>query len=341
MINIYSKLIRPLLFSLDAETAHHLTLTLLEFAAQLKISPLIYGQKNIPHRVMGLDFPNPVGLAAGLDKNATCLNGMSSLGFGFIEVGTITPKPQAGNPKPRLFRLPQAEALINRMGFNNDGLDACVKRIAQFRHTSILGVNIGKNKDTSNDAAINDYLLGYQSVYPYADYVTVNLSSPNTQGLRDLQHGTMRDELFKQLKELQVKLADQTHRYVPLVIKIAPDLNDEELKDVGDALLNYQMDGVIATNTTIARTNVEALPHGTEAGGLSGKPLQVRATRVVGELYQHLGDQIPIIASGGVMSADAAMEKFQAGAKLIQIYTGLIYEGPKLIKDILGRLEPM
>jgi dihydroorotate dehydrogenase len=286
---------------------------------------------------MGLNFPNPVGLAAGMDKNAEYIDSLAALGFGFIEVGTVTPRPQSGNPKPRLFRLPRAGAVINRMGFNNQGVDQLVKNIQQASFGGLIGINIGKNFDTPLEKAVDDYLVCLHKVYAVADYVTVNISSPNTPGLRQLQLGEELERLLSALKNAQLQLAKVHKKYVPLVVKIAPDLSDAELVAIANQLLASQIDGVIATNTTLSRVGVENQPSANEMGGLSGAPLLGRATQVVQQLSATLQGQIPIIAAGGVMSGADAQEKIKAGASLVQIYTGLIYRGPMLVKEIIDK----
>jgi dihydroorotate dehydrogenase len=288
---------------------------------------------------MGLDFPHPVGLAAGLDKDGECINAWEALGFGFIEVGTVTPRPQPGNPKPRMFRLPQAQALINRMGFNNRGVDFLVAQVRRARFPGVLGINIGKNADTPVERASDDYLIGLRKVYPWASYVTVNISSPNTPSLRDLQYGEALDRLLAALKEEQQRLADVHDRYVPLAIKIAPDLADADLRTVGQALLRQGMDAVIATNTTFSRAGVESLPHAGETGGLSGAPLMARSTEVVRQLAEILEGRLPIIAVGGILCGADAVAKMAAGASLVQIYTGFIYRGPELIREAVQALS--
>lgn len=335
---LYSYL-RPLLFTLPPELAHNLTLPGLDIAHQLKITRLLFsGIPRRPCTVMGLEFPNPVGLAAGLDKNAEHVDSLGALGFGFIEVGTVTPRPQPGNPSPRIFRLPAAEALINRMGFNNVGVDKLVSHVKKSRFQGILGINIGKNVDTPLENAAEDYLTCLYKVYPYADYVSINISSPNTPHLRQLQLGTELEHLLARLKTAQEQLATTYIKYVPIVIKIAPDLSAAEITTIAKTLLDYDIDGVIATNTTVARPTVKHLHNAAENGGLSGKPLTALATAVVRQLSQQLQGKIPIIASGGVMSAVDALEKLAAGASLVQIYTGLIYRGPWLVKEILREL---
>ena len=328
-------LLRSLLFTLSPETAHHFVLKNLNTFHSLKLTRLLFGKMpSVPRTIMGLDFPNPVGLAAGFDKNAEFINSLAALGFGFIEVGTVTPRPQPGNPYPRLFRLPTAHALINRMGFNNLGVDKLLNNIQKSRFRGILGINIGKNFDTPLEKAVEDYLIGLRKVYAYADYVTVNVSSPNTPGLRLLQFGGELNRLLEALKQTQQQLAEQHNKYVPLAIKIAPDLNEEELTSIAIKLLDYNIDGVIATNTTLSRQGVENLLYANENGGLSGAPLSLNATQIVQQLDTILRGKIPIIAAGGVMSVTDAQNKIKAGASLIQIYTGLIYQGPALIREI-------
>ncbi|EIJ41491.1 dihydroorotate dehydrogenase, subfamily 2 [Beggiatoa alba B18LD] len=330
-------LIRPLLFQLAPETAHHFTLSTLQRLHHLKLNRLIFSTPPTkPRQVMGLTFPNPVGLAAGLDKNGEYIDGLASLGFGFIEIGTITPRPQAGNPQPRLFRLPPARALINRLGFNNAGVDALLTHVARAQYRGILGINIGKNATTPIENAVDDYLYCLHKVYAHASYITVNISSPNTANLRQLQHGDELDRLLNALKQAQCELANSQHKYVPLVVKIAPDLNTEELQAIAEKLLKHQIDGVIATNTTLDRQAVTGLKHAIETGGLSGQPLTQRATAVVAELHRLLQDKIPIIAAGGIMSAEDAQAKLQAGAQLVQLYTGLIYEGAGLVQEVIS-----
>jgi len=286
---------------------------------------------------MGLTFPNPVGLAAGLDKDGAYIDGLAALGFGFIEIGTVTPRAQPGNPKPRMFRLPEAQALINRMGFNNGGVDAFVRNVQASRfyqeQRGILGLNIGKNADTPIERATDDYLYCLDKVYPYAAYVTVNISSPNTKNLRQLQQASEIDALLSALKMAQSQLADKHGRYVPLVLKIAPDLDDEQIDTIASALLRHHIDGVIATNTTITRDAVQGLTHANETGGLSGAPVRDLSTRVVRALHQVFQGEIPIIGVGGILSGSDASEKMAAGASLVQLYTGLIYRGPALVGE--------
>jgi dihydroorotate dehydrogenase len=291
---------------------------------------------------MGIRFPNPVGLAAGLDKDGACIDGLAALGFGFIEIGTVTPRAQPGNPKPRMFRLPQANALINRMGFNNGGVDAFVSNVQASRFyqekQGILGLNIGKNADTPIERATEDYLICLEKVYPFADYVTVNISSPNTKNLRALQQTSALDALLGALKQSQRSLADRHGRYVPLVLKIAPDLDAEQIKSIADSLLQHQIDAVIATNTTITRDAVQGLAYAEEAGGLSGAPVLALSNHVISALRAELGDAIPIIGVGGILSGADARAKFAAGAKLVQLYTGLIYRGPALVRECVQAL---
>jgi dihydroorotate dehydrogenase len=335
-------LARPLLFSLDAESAHNLTLPSLQIAARLGLSRLMAQPKADPRTVMGIRFPNPVGLAAGLDKDGAYIDGLAALGFGFIEIGTVTPRAQPGNPKPRMFRLPKANALINRMGFNNGGVDAFVNNVQASRFyqnkEGVLGLNIGKNADTPIEKAGEDYLHCLAKVYPYAAYVTVNISSPNTKNLRQLQGASELDALLAGLKAAQSRLADQHKRWVPVVLKIAPDLDDEQIKTISGALLRHKMDGVIATNTTITRDAVAGMPHGEEAGGLSGAPVFSLSNRVISQLKSELGDAVPIIGVGGIFSGADAQAKIEAGASLVQVYTGLIYRGPGLVAECAAAL---
>lgn len=330
-------LLRPLLFQLDAETAHTLTLDTLSLLQKTGLLPG-HTIHCTPVHVMGLDFPNPVGLAAGLDKNGAHINALTRLGFGFLEVGTVTPRPQPGNPRPRLFRIPQAEAIINRMGFNNAGVDKLLENVQQADYPGILGINIGKNADTPLQNAADDYLIGLRKVYPYASYVTVNISSPNTKQLRQLQNETQLEQLLGALKTEQTRLSDQHGRYTPLAIKIAPDLEPDQIAAIASLLLKHKMDAVIATNTTTARDGLEHLPYGNEQGGLSGAPLTERSTAVIHQLATHLQRAIPIIGAGGIMSPADAQAKMEAGADLVQIYSGLIYRGPNLVSETASLL---
>ncbi len=326
-------LLRPALFSLDPETAHDATLTSLNSAHCLGLTRLLPQPAPDPRTVMGLTFPNPVGLAAGLDKNGDCINGLAALGFGFIEIGTVTPRPQPGNPRPRLFRLPAAQAIINRMGFNNHGVDALVENVKRAHYNGILGINIGKNADTPIEQAADDYLIGLRKVYAHASYVTVNISSPNTKNLRQLQGGDELDALLVRLKAEQEKLAQQHGKYVPLAVKIAPDLDGEQIRQIAALLLKHRIDGVIATNTTLARAGVENLPHGNEAGGLSGAPVRESSTAVIRALAAELQGALPIIGVGGILKGADAVEKMRAGAALVQLYSGLIYRGWGLVGE--------
>jgi dihydroorotate dehydrogenase len=331
-------LARPFLFGLDPETAHELTLASL---ARLQGTPLQWAYSNgfvpDPVELAGLRFPNRIGLAAGLDKNARCIDALGAMGFGFVEVGTVTPRPQPGNPRPRMFRLPEANALINRLGFNNDGLDAFVANVqrSRFRQQGrLLGLNIGKNAVTPIEEATGDYLACLAGVYPHADYVTVNISSPNTQNLRALQSDEALDALLSAVAQRREQLAAQHGRRVPIFVKIAPDLDEAQVDVIAATLRRHGMDGVIATNTTIARDRVKGLPHAEEAGGLSGAPLLEASNRVIAQLRAALGPGYPIIGVGGVLSAHDAVAKLHAGADVVQIYTGLIYKGPPLVDEI-------
>lgn len=329
---LYS-LAKSLLFSLPPETAHQLSLTGISLAERLGLLRVSTATIEQPVTLMGLSFPNPVGLAAGLDKNGDHIDGLAALGFGFIEVGTVTPRPQPGNPKPRLFRLPQATAIINRMGFNNLGVDHLVSQVERARYRGILGINIGKNFDTPVERAAGDYLACLDRVYAHASYVTVNISSPNTQGLRSLQSSDALAGLLEPLKNRQQQLASQHGRHVPLVVKIAPDLTREDVEGIASLLRRFEIDGVIATNTTISREGVQGLLHGDETGGLSGAPVRASSTRVLRELVQALDGALPVIGVGGITDAVSAAEKISAGADLVQLYTGFIYRGPELIRE--------
>ena len=327
--------LRPLLFRLDPERAHDRTLALL--ARMPVFMPRGTGGK--PVELMGLTFPNRLGLAAGLDKNGVAVSAFDRAGFGFIEVGTVTPRPQPGNPRPRLFRLPEHEAIINRMGFNNLGIDALTARLAATpKPRALLGINLGKNKDTPNEAALDDYRIGLQKAWAHADYLTINISSPNTAGLRDLQHGAALRDLLTGIKAEQQRLADETARRVPVVVKIAPDLDDVALHATLDTIAEANMDGIIATNTTLDKTAVASHRYGGEQGGLSGAPLTAASTAIVKKIRAHL-PQMALIAAGGVMRAADMQAKLDAGADLVQIYSGLIYHGPQLVRDCLRHLD--
>lgn len=330
--------IRPALFSLDAERSHQLTLNGLARAEP--IAERLYGQSvpDCPTRLMGLDLPNPVGLAAGLDKDGTAIDGFAALGFGFLEIGTVTPVAQPGNPYPRLFRLVPEQAIINRMGFNNEGVEALCERVRTSHYSGVLGINIGRNAATSPEQAVTDYVAGLDAVYPLASYVTINISSPNTTGLRDMQTGAALDDLLGQLVSRRDELGRQHNRYVPLCIKIAPDLYDSELEIVSNALFNHGVDGVLATNTTIQRDGVpENWRY--EAGGLSGAPLGKRSTQVIRQMATLLDGALPIIGVGGIDSGDKAVEKLEAGASAVQLYSGLIYRGPGLVRECVNAVK--
>ncbi len=335
---LYS-LLRPLLFKLDPETAHRVTFSALQQAQRLGLikKPQIVCT---PHSLMDLHFPNPVGLAAGLDKNGEYLDALAALGFGFIEIGTVTPRPQPGNPPPRIFRIPQAQAVINRLGFNNQGVDQLISNVKRSNYRGILGINIGKNFDTPIENAVDDYRIGLRKVYQHASYVTINISSPNTQNLRQLQAADALDRLLGQLKLEQTELAQQFGKYIPLLVKIAPDLDNEQIASIAALLQKHRIDGVIATNTTLARTGIEQLSVAQQNGGLSGAPLTQRSTAVIHQLQALLQGSLPIIGVGGILTAQDARNKMQAGASLIQLYTGLIYHGPALIEEITRSICP-
>ncbi|MEY1661758.1 quinone-dependent dihydroorotate dehydrogenase [Isoalcanivorax beigongshangi] len=321
---------RPLLFALPEETVHDLTLTLLRQGGGRLLAPAVADK---PVQVMGLRFPNPVGLAAGLDKNGDCIDGLAALGFGFIEVGTVTPRAQAGNPKPRLFRLPEAQALINRMGFNNKGVDYLLAAVRRRRFDGVLGINIGKNASTPVEQAVDDYLYCLERVHAEASYVVVNVSSPNTAGLRALQHGDALERLLETLRARQTELDQRSGRRVPLVIKIAPDNDADTLGAMAEAFVRHGMDGVIVSNTTIERPQVGHLARGKEQGGLSGAPLKPLADQALSTVVSALNGALPVIGVGGIQSGTDAADKQQRGAALVQLYSGLIYQGPALIKD--------
>jgi len=334
-------LVRSVLFRLDAETAHHLSMSALRLAENCRLLALANpaGECGTPVEIMGLKFPNRIGLAAGLDKEGNTIDALGRLGFGSIEIGTITPRPQAGNPKPRLFRLLPHEAIINRMGFNNPGIAAGVANVAASRHfKGVIGFNIGKNKDTPNESAADDYLTCLRDAYPVADYIAVNLSSPNTPGLRDLQGAEASARLLETLKNEQQILAARHGKKVPLLFKVAPDLDDAHIRDLSRVFLDGGLDGLIATNTTLDREAVSSHPLAAEAGGLSGKPVFEKSTEVLRAFSSHLGSRIPIIGVGGVGSVEQAREKIRAGASLVQIYTSFIYQGPRLVRELARAL---
>ena len=325
-------LARPFLFCLDAEKAHDLGLAALEAAYRTGLNPLLASRPApLPTRVFGIDFPNPVGLAAGLDKNAAHIDALAALGFGFIEVGTVTPRPQPGNPKPRMFRLPEHEAVINRLGFNNGGVDALLRNVEKATFSGVLGINIGKNKDTPNERAVDDYLHCLDRVYARASYVTVNISSPNTQGLRDLQEEEALKRFLGRLRERQELLAAEHGKRTPMLLKIAPDLREEAMDAIAEVVLAAGMDGLICTNTTVARDAVAGDRHAGEAGGLSGRPVFARSTAVLRGMAQRLGGKLPLVGVGGILDGSDAVAKIAAGAILVQCYTGLVYRGPALV----------
>jgi dihydroorotate dehydrogenase len=333
-------LLRNLMFKLDAEKAHHVGLNGLSILEMSGLNSLLYPKHKMnPVEVMGLKFPNHVGLAAGLDKNGDYIEALAGLGFGFVEIGTVTPRPQPGNPKPRLFRIPEAQGIINRMGFNNLGVDHLVEQVKVAQTSSLIGINIGKNFDTPVENAVDDYLIGLNRVYAHADYVTINISSPNTPGLRTLQFGESLSQLLSRLKAEQTKLSEQHERYVPMAVKVAPDLEEHEVVELANAFAEHGIDAVIATNTTMSRVGVEGLKNGDEAGGLSGRPVFEKSTEIVRLFKQALPEHLPIIAAGGIMSAEDAVAKMDAGASLVQIYSGFIYQGPKLVNDIVRELD--
>ncbi len=342
-MNSYA-LIKPCLFQLDAEFAHDLTLKTLKLAEKSGVLNLCSKAPICaPREVMGLTFPNAVGLAAGLDKNGAVIDGMAALGFGFIEVGTVTPRPQPGNAKPRLFRVTEAQGIINRFGFNNLGVDNLVENVKAAKYkglttNQILGINIGKNFDTPNEKAVDDYLLCMQKVYQYSSYITVNISSPNTKNLRDLQAAEALSSLLSSLKLEQTKLAEKHGKYVPITLKIAPDLDASQVIEIADLLMQHKIDGVIATNTTLARDAVKGLKNAEESGGLSGAPVRKQSTIVIQQLSKQLQGALPIIGVGGILSGADAVEKIAAGASLVQVYSGLIYKGPSLVRDICNTL---
>ena len=339
MYNILQKL----LFLLPPEKAHHLTLSTLSNLNKFGLLKRLKPQRDAQAiEVMGINFPNRVGLAAGLDKNGEYIEALSNLGFGFIEIGTVTPRPQPGNEAPRLFRLPKAKAIINRMGFNNKGIDYLLEQVYEVReggYKGVIGINIGKNFDTAVEAATEDYLTGLRKAYPHADYITINISSPNTPGLRSLQYGEELNHLLAVLKAEQGKLMSFYKYYKPIAVKVAPDLNSSEINEIAQALLDNNIDALIASNTTLSRDAVKGMKHADEAGGLSGEPVRDRSTEVIRVFHQHLKDRVPIIGVGGIFSAKDAQDKLDAGASLVQLYSGLIYQGPGLIKDCLEKLS--
>lgn len=336
---MYYPFVRKALFQLDPERAHEMTFQQLRRVTGTPLEWLV--RQNVqskPVTCMGLTFKNPLGLAAGLDKNGECIDAFGAMGFGSIEIGTVTPRPQPGNDKPRIFRLVEAEGLINRMGFNNLGVDNLVENVKKAHFDGVLGINIGKNKDTPVEQGKDDYLICMDKIYPYAGYIAINISSPNTPGLRSLQYGEALDDLLGAIKIKQQALQDLHHKYVPIAVKIAPDLSEEELIQVADSLVRHNIDGVIATNTTLDRSLVQGMKHCDEMGGLSGRPVQLKSTEIIRRLSQELNGRLPVIGVGGIDSVIAAREKMAAGASLIQIYSGFIFKGPPLIKEIVNHL---
>jgi len=338
-VNLYP-LLRPLLFQLNPETAHNLTLTgLRNLHALGLLQPFLPHIPEAPRRVMGLDFPNPIGMAAGLDKNGEAIDALAALGFGFLELGAITPRPQPGNPKPRLFRLPQAEAIINRMGFNNLGVDHLLRNLEASDYRGIVGVNLGKNLDTPIERAADDYLILLNKLYGKVSFVTINISSPNTKNLRALQGGDELDALLGRIKAEQRRLADVHGKTMPIAVKIAPDLEARQIADMAALFRKHRIDALIATNTTLARAGVEHLAHGQETGGLSGAPVREKSTQIIKAFHTALAGELPIIGVGGILSGSDAREKIAAGADLVQIYTGLIYRGPELVRECVEALR--
>jgi dihydroorotate dehydrogenase len=332
--DMYS-LLRKALFITDPETAHGLALEGLRLGHGVGATHLLCKASSLPVTVMGLQFPNPVGLAAGMDKNGDYIDALGSVGFGFIEVGTVTPRPQPGNPKPRVFRIEKASAMINRLGFNNKGVDHLVRQAQKRKFSGILGINIGKNFDTPNENAADDYLVCLEKVYPHADYITVNISSPNTKGLRDLQDEEQLDKLLGKLNTRRLELADEHQKRVPLVVKVAPDLEDQQIPGIANAVVTNQFDGLIATNTTISRDAVKGLRHASEQGGLSGAPLRQQANHVLAAFRDVLPAEVALIGTGGITDGEDAAEKIRLGADLVQFYTGFVYKGPDLVTDCL------
>ena len=336
---MYYPFVRKALFKLDPERAHEVTFQQLRRVTGTPLEWLV--RQNVPSKpvtCMGLTFKNPLGLAAGLDKNGECIDALGAMGFGSIEIGTVTPRPQPGNDKPRIFRLVEAEGLINRMGFNNHGVDSLVENVKKSHFDGVLGINIGKNKDTPVEQGKDDYLICMDKIYPYAGYIAINISSPNTPGLRTLQYGEALDDLLSAIKNKQQALQALHHKYVPVAVKIAPDLSEEELIQVADSLVRHNIDGVIATNTTLDRSLVQGMKYCDEMGGLSGRPVQLKSTEIIRRLSQELNGRLPIIGVGGIDSVIAAREKMAAGASLVQIYSGFIFKGPPLIKEIISGL---
>jgi len=332
-------LLRKALFLTDPETAHGLALEGLRLGHGIGATGLVCNTISQPVTVMGLKFPNPVGMAAGMDKNGDYIDALGSIGFGFVEIGTVTPRPQPGNPKPRVFRLEKANAMINRLGFNNKGVDYLVRQVHKRKFSGILGINIGKNFDTPNDDAANDYLECLEKVYPHADYITINISSPNTKGLRDLQNADQLSSLLGLLNARRTELADEYDKRVPLVVKVAPDLEDEQIPAIAEAVVQHEFDGLIATNTTISRDAVKGMQHADEQGGLSGAPVKDRANQVLAAFRAALPDGTALIGTGGITEGKDAAEKIRLGADLVQFYTGFVYKGPDLVTDCLKAIQ--
>jgi len=335
---MFYKLAQKALFATDPERAHDIALQGLRLAHGLGATRWLCRHQGLTVRCMGLEFPNPVGLAAGMDKNADYFEALGDLGFGFIEVGTVTPRPQPGNPRPRIFRLPQAQALINRLGFNNKGVDHLVRRVRDRRFKGVLGINIGKNFDTPLELAAQDYVHCLEKIYPFADYVAVNVSSPNTVQLRELQAAQSLDPLLKQLTQHRTRLADRHGRRVPIALKVAPDLDSAAISDIGQLVVKHHLDAIIATNTTVTRVGIEGLDHAGEKGGMSGPPLRPLANEVLKAFHQQFNREIALIGVGGINHGQDAVDKLDLGATLVQMYTGLIYQGPALVDDCLSAI---
>lgn len=331
-------LLRPILFSMDPEQAHEKTLELLEAANNAHLLGFIYSKQALPTECMGIHLPNPVGLAAGLDKNGAYIDALSELGFGFLEIGTVTPRPQAGNDKPRLFRIKQTHAIINRMGFNNDGVEAMIANIERAKYQGVLGINIGKNATTAVENALDDYIYCLERVYPYASYITINISSPNTKNLRDLQSVDALSALLDGIKNCQMRLATSYGFYVPIALKIAPDLDLGQVDDIARTVLEFDIDGLIATNTTLSRTGVESFAHCNEAGGLSGRPVNHQSTLILSQFADRIAHKVDLIGVGGIETGELAVKKIRAGAKAVQLYSGLVYKGPGLVMDCVQAL---
>lgn len=331
-------LLRPLLFGMDPEQAHEKTLKMLELANKAQLLGFVYAKQALPTECMGISLLNPVGLAAGLDKNGEYIDALSELGFGFLEIGTVTPKPQFGNEKPRLFRVKEMHGIINRMGFNNHGVEAMIQNIERAKYQGVLGINIGKNAVTPVENALDDYIYCLERVYPYASYITINISSPNTKNLRTLQSADALAVLLEGVKNCQMRLANEYGFYVPLALKIAPDLDLAQVDEISKTLLDFEIDGLIATNTTLSRTGVEGFRYGDETGGLSGRPVNRQSTLILSQFADRIADKIDLIGVGGIETGELAVKKIHAGAKAVQLYSGLIYKGPALVTDCVQAL---